>query len=236
MRCGVAVLITADAVETQIGHMMLATGIEAAAYLDAQVADCLVAGQGAFGQANAQLARQSTRRGNAEFAGVGAGARDRVENRSRARLVQSGALQILVERRQVRLAYPAQHDVLLHRSPHGFIDVGARDSSQGPQLIGGNVAQRQSHGHGRVTGLALRVNVARAPFAPVLGLRSTKLHKSRWTARRLLLLLKIGKVRGPTRVEGQDGPLFQHQPLEFVQPQFHDQELHAGRIAVLLFA
>src|SRR6185503_16292044 len=52
----VSVLVPADTVEAQIGDMMLAAGIEAAADLDVESADSLIHFEAALGEPHAQLA------------------------------------------------------------------------------------------------------------------------------------------------------------------------------------
>ena len=123
----VAADVAADAVEAEVGDVVLAAGVEAAADLDVQAFDGGVELEALRRQPVAQLAGQAARGGDAELAGVGAGAGRDVDDRLRAGVAEADGVQVAVERRQVGLAHPAQHDVLLDRRAHGLADVAAGD-------------------------------------------------------------------------------------------------------------
>ena len=81
MRHLIAVHVAADAVEADIGDVMLATGIEAAADFDVQVLHCRVEGQTFFTKPLAQLAREPARRRDSKLARVRARAGGDVDDR-----------------------------------------------------------------------------------------------------------------------------------------------------------
>ena len=100
--------LAADAVEAQVGDVVLAAAVEAAADFDVQILDCLVHLQTFFGQAGAQLAGQSARRRNPQLAGIGAGAGDDIDDGARARLAQADGV-------QMRCRVPARSRLLTQR-------------------------------------------------------------------------------------------------------------------------
>ena len=65
--------VAVDAVKADVGDVMLAAGVEAAADFDAQILHRLVELQALLAESVAQLARQTARRRDAQFAGVGPG-------------------------------------------------------------------------------------------------------------------------------------------------------------------
>ncbi len=106
MRHAVAVDGAAYPIEPEVGDVMLAAGVEAAAGLDAQGAD------GARGiaigvHAGAQLCRQATRGRNAQLAGVGARAGCDVAYGPRPGLGKADGGKVAVQVRQVSFADPA---------------------------------------------------------------------------------------------------------------------------------
>ena len=114
VRDGVARHFAADAVEAEVGHMMLAATIEAAADLDVQIfaptsSNC----ETLLGQPLAQFGGQSARGGDAQLAGVGAGAGDDVDDGAGAGIAKSDGFKCLVEFRQIALADPAKDEILL---------------------------------------------------------------------------------------------------------------------------
>ena len=127
VRHGDAVDLAAVAEEADVGHVVLAARVEAAADLDPQAADRLVELELLGGEPRAQLAGQAARRRDAELAGVGARAGGDVDDRPGAGRGEVDRLQLRVERRQVVLGDPAQHDVLLDRRADGVADVLAGD-------------------------------------------------------------------------------------------------------------
>ena len=76
---------------------------------------------------------------------------------------QARCLQLGVERGQIRLAHPAEHEILLDGGADGLLDVLAREVGQRAQLVGGDIAQRQRDRDGRVARLPLLVDVGRVP-------------------------------------------------------------------------
>ncbi len=139
---GDAADLAADAVEADVGGVVLSARVEASADLDPQAFYGFVERVGALGQPAAQLGREAARRGDAELAGVGARAGGDVEDGTRTRQTQSEFFQVGVESRQIGLAHPAQDEVLLHRRANGVLDIATADVCQSPKLIRGEVTQR----------------------------------------------------------------------------------------------
>ena len=182
-----------------------------------------------------ELGRQPSRRGDAELAGVGAGAGGDVADRLRAGTAEAEGVQLAMERRQVRLAHPAQHDVLLDGGADGVADVPAGDVGEPPELIAVDVAEGQAHRHHRVPRLALAVDVrarpggeARRVRLPVEGLAVLQ--------RLLVRRRQVREVGGPALVAGEAAPLFLHQPPKLVDAEPGHQELDAGAGPVALLA
>ena len=92
----------ADAVETQVGHVMLAATIEAAADLDVQFHDGLVQLKTFLAKPLAQFRRQPARRGNPQLARVRPGAGGDVNDGSRAGIAESRGFEGLVQFRSDR--------------------------------------------------------------------------------------------------------------------------------------
>src|SRR6202034_1893348 len=86
MRHSKAADFPADAVETQIGDMVLAAAIEAAADLDMEMLHGFIELEAFLGQAFVKLAGQSARGRNAQLAGIRARAGDDVNDRARSRI------------------------------------------------------------------------------------------------------------------------------------------------------
>ena len=142
------------AVEADVGDVMLAASVRAAAHLhvhrprqrvgDLQRLDPLLDGL-----------VEAHRAGDPELAGVGAGAADHVGD-----LVGTGVAE--VERRQRAphlidrlVAHPAQHEVLMDRGPGRAAGVVTHDLAQAAQLLGAEVAAADLDLDGAEAGLAL---------------------------------------------------------------------------------
>ena len=140
-----------------------------------------------------------------------------------------------MERRQIRLAHPPQHDVLFDRGPDGVTDKPSRHVRQPPELPAAQVAQRQTHRRDRVSGLTLAIHVG---VRPGLEGRRPRLVVERVPG--LERLLAIGRqaiqIGGPPVIVSQRGPLLTHQPPELVEAQLRHQELDAGAGAVAFLA
>ena len=237
MRHGVAVEVAADAVEAQIGHVVLAAGVEAAADLDVQALHGFVQGVALGGQALAQLAGQAARGSDAQLAGVGARAGCHVDDGAGASLTQAEGLEGLVQLQQVGLGHPAQDDVLLHGGAHRLAGEAPGQIGQRAQLAGGQVAQGQPDGGGVIAGLALAIGVGLQPALEAFGPGGAIERHGR--AQRLLVKgaqAGFAQEGGPFGVVRQGGALFQHQALELVDAELLHQELDAGAVAVFLFA
>ena len=72
VRHGIAIDFSAVAVKTEIGYVVLTTGVKTPADFDAEVFDGIVELEVLLRQLRSQLRCETARRGNAQFAGVGA--------------------------------------------------------------------------------------------------------------------------------------------------------------------
>ena len=163
VRHGVAVHVAADAVEAEVGDVVLAAGVEAAADLDVQAADGLVQLAASLGEPHAQLAGQAARGGDAQLAGVGARAGGDVDDGAGARRGQIRLPSARCRAPADRLRSPSAGRCSARRWCGWSPDVLARDVGQRAQLVGGDVAQRQRDGDVDVAGLALLVDVGLVP-------------------------------------------------------------------------
>ena len=225
----------AHTIEAQVGHVVLATGIKAAADLDVQVLHGSVKRVADLTQAGDQLGGQAARGRDAQLAGVGAGAGGDVDDGAGAGRAQARPCQRGIQRGQVSLADPAQHDVLLNGGAQGLVGEAAGDVGQGAQLGGGDVAQGQVYGDRGVAGLLLRVHVAGLPRVEARG-PGGAVERRGGVPGRLVGGVELAQVSGPGRVVGQNGALFQDQALELFDAKLGHQELEPGAVAVLLFA
>ena len=166
------------------------------------------------------------------------GAGGDVDDGTGARGRQVRSLEVVVQRRQIVGAHPAQHQVLLHGGAHGLLDVRAGDVGQRAHLRRGDVAERQRDGHRGVAGLALRVDVGAQPLGVVAAARGRgcQIDVARLPQRQFLERLRLLEVGGPARIVAELGALLPHQPLELLDPQLGNQELDACRGAVALLS
>ncbi len=127
VRHGVSADLAADAVEAEVGHVMLAATVEAAADLDVQILHGFVQLETFLGERFVQLGRQSARGGNSQLAGVRAGAGDDIDDRARAGIAKAHGFERLVNFGQIALADPANDEILLDRGANGFLGEAADD-------------------------------------------------------------------------------------------------------------
>src|SRR5439155_25435881 len=95
------------------------------------------------------------------------------------------------------------------------------DRRQGPHLLGGNVAQRETDRDHGVAGLPLRIDIA---FEP--GVKSLRMWA--WTEettglRGLVVgAVELIEIRGPARLVRQDGPLFEYESVKLLDTEPRD--------------
>ncbi len=230
---GEAALVAADAVEAEIGNVMLAAGVETAADLDAQVADGVIGGGAVFGETLTELAGQAAGGRDAQLAGIGAGAGGDVDDGAGSGGVQTGGAQAIIERRQIGVAYPAQDDVLLDCGADGLLNILAADVGEGTELIGGEVAEGQGDGDGGVAGLALLVDVIGLPGGEA-GRGGINLQERARGGGGVSAASTAGG--GPAGIGWESSALFEDEALELFEAELDDQELQPGGVPVLLFA
>ena len=161
---GKSVLHAAHAVKTEVAEMMLAARIETAAHFDVQTSDGFIDLSAALQEPLPKFGRKSSRGRNAQFACIGSRAGDYVHNASGARESKTCGLKFLVHSGKIGLAHPTKNDVLLNGGANCLSSVLTRDRGKRPQLIRGDIAERQTNGHGRITSLTLPVNVRVVPL------------------------------------------------------------------------
>ncbi len=155
----VAAHVAAGAKKADVGHVVLAARVKTAADLQANIAHRFIILVAFGGQPLAQFAGQPARTGNAQLAGIGAGAGGHIDDGLRAGLVQANFGQSHVQRRQINRVNPAQHHILFHGSAHGIAGKAAGHIGQPAQLRAGNIAQRQSDSDGDKALLPLLVHI-----------------------------------------------------------------------------
>src|SRR5207247_7613326 len=107
---------------------------------------------------------------NAQLANIGTGAGSNDDDGDRVRRTQTDRPNGTVKLRKIRLAQPAEENILLYRGAKRVLNKSPRDVGERAQLLGAGVAERQGHGGGHISRLALLVNVG-----CVLGLHSRRL-------------------------------------------------------------
>ena len=238
MRHGVSPELAADAIEAEVGHVMLAATIEAPTDFDVQTLYRLVHLEAFLGQPGAQFGGQAARRRDAELAGVGPRAGDDVDQCARTGIPQAHRLQRSVDLRQIAFAHPANHKILFDRGADRFLGEAANDIGQRSQLIGRDVAQRKRNRDRPIAGLLLRARVGLQPAFEGFR-RPYRNQRYRFAARaqrRFPRCDRISHVFGPARIEGQIPAFFHHQLFEFFNPQILHQELDTSPVSILLLS
>ena len=169
VRNGVAGHLAADAVETEVGHVVLAATVEAAADLDVQVLHRRVHGKTLLGEPVAQFRRQASRRGDAQFARVGAGARDDIHDGSSPRFSQAHRVQSFVDVYQVAIADPTNDEVLFDGRADRLARESPHDVGEGAKLARGDVTQGKRGRDRGIAFLALGPHVGAVPSLESFG-------------------------------------------------------------------
>src|SRR5207249_2353929 len=189
--------------------VVLAAGVKAAADFDAQVLHRLIQLQALFTEAITQLARETARGSDAQFAGVGAGAGGNVDDGGRVRRTQTDRPNGTVKLRKIRLAQPAEENILLYRGAERVLNKSPREVGERAQLLGAGVAERQGHGSGHISPLPLLVNVGSVPGLESLRpLAAVQAHSS--LERFFHLLIDRGEMGRPARIRRKLLPLFEY--------------------------
>src|SRR4029434_3849544 len=155
MRYLEALYVAVDTVKADVGDVVLAAGIKAAADFDAQILHRLIELQALLTQPVAKLPRQTAGRRNSQFAGIRPWAGRDVYNSCRVRSAETDGFNGSVKLRQVRLAQPTEEDVLLHGRSYRILDEATRDVGERPQLVGAGISQGQRHRRSYISGVAL---------------------------------------------------------------------------------
>src|SRR4029078_6318210 len=123
-------------VEADVGYVVLAAAVRAAAHLDV---DALGEGIGDVHLLHPLLDRaiQPHRAGDAEFAAVGSGAADHVADLARAGLAEAELGQPLPDVVEGAVGPPAQDEVLLHGAAGAAARVLAHDLPEPAELVRG---------------------------------------------------------------------------------------------------
>ena len=180
--------------------MVLTAGVEATADLDAKAADDFIQLRVFRSETLAEFAGEAARSGDAELAGIGAGARRDVNDRFGDRSCESGFLQFGVDSGKIGIAHPSEDEVLFHRAADGFLHVLAGDIREFAHLRGGEIAEWKREGDGRVAFLTLLVDVDAMPLIELFGARGFDLKKRRRLERFFLMRVGFLKITGPARI------------------------------------
>ena len=178
---------------------------------------------------------EAHRAGDAELAGVGAGAADHVGDLVGAGVAEAQLGQPLPDLVDRLVAHPAQHEVLLDRGARVAARVVAHDLAEAAHLLGGQVAAGDLDLHGREPVLALRVarwtrGSARTRCRRRWAARTSRRPRGRWPPRRAGAAAEVGsKSRSATQ-----SPLSSSSTwvAELVDADLVDQHLDAGAGAV----
>ena len=235
MRHGVPVDRPTDAVQTDVGDVMLPARVEATARLDPQTLDRLIELSGVTGQIGSQLGRESPGRRDPELAGVGAWAGGDVGQRAGTRFPETSGAQLAIQAREIGFADPAQHDVLLHRGPDRVTDVATGDIRQVSQLSPRQIAKREHHRDDGVSRLALAIDVGPSPGVEPVG-QGAAVERVGLPERGLRVRGRALEVRRPPVIGRQLRPLLENQSLELLDAVLRDEELDASAGPIFLFA
>src|SRR5207247_7287129 len=116
---------------------------------------------------------------NAQLANIGTGAGSNDDDGDRVRRTQTDRPNGTVKLRKIRLAQPAEENILLYRGAKRVLNKSPRDVGERAQLLGAGVAERQGHGGGHISRLPLLVNVGSVPGLESLGpLAAVQAHSS----------------------------------------------------------
>src|SRR4029077_14537772 len=107
-----ALHVAVDAVKADVGNMMLAAGVKAAANFNAQIFYRLIELQALLTQSIAQLPCEPTGRCDSQFARIRPWARCDVHNSCSVRRAETDGFNSSVKLRQIRFADPAEENVL----------------------------------------------------------------------------------------------------------------------------
>jgi hypothetical protein len=94
---GIVPGVTAHAIESQVGDVVLSAGIETTANFDMQVLYRFIQRVALLGQSLTELASQTAGGRNSKFAGIGSGTGGNVDYRSRARLAEAYGFQCSID-------------------------------------------------------------------------------------------------------------------------------------------
>ena len=225
----------AVAEEADVGHVMLPAGVKAATDLDFEFAHGIGQQVDLFDQARPQLGGQAARRGDAELAGVGAGASRDIDDGAGVWIAQADFAEIVINRWQIGVSHPAQDDILLNRETYVVADIAAGDIGELEALQGGEIAERRVQRDGAVTALNLAVDVGAIPVLEAIRQR-----------RAIQRHARLGRLIGEVAQSGDVGivaviprhrfEFFFNFAPEFFDAELGDQELDASAVAILLLA
>jgi hypothetical protein len=215
--------------------VVLAAAVEAAGDLDLESRDRLGQRRGFGTQTQAKLPGETPTGGDAELAGVGAGAGRHVDDRLRARRGQPHRGKLRVERGQIPLGDEAQHDVLLDGSAEVVTAIAAGEVGERARLVRGEIAQRQREGRHGVALLPLRPHV-RGPPGVEAGGQIPGLERGRQALGRSLRVRHVLEECGPAVVVGEGLALLLDKPTKLLDAELGHQELDARATAILLLA
>ena len=142
----VVALLAAHSVEAEIGNVVLAAGIEAAADFDAQAANDFIHLGVLRSKTFAQFAREATGSGDSQFAGVCARARSNINDRFGDGRCEFRLFQFRIHGGEVGVADPAKHEILLDGAANRLLHILAGNVGNFAELGCGDISQRKREG------------------------------------------------------------------------------------------
>jgi hypothetical protein len=240
---GLAVGPPLGAEEADVTDVVLAARVRAAGDVDADAAHL---GQARVLEGPPDVVGEAPALGDGQVAGVGARARHHVAGQLGAGLGHADGVEAAVELGELGVGEAPEHHVLAVGDPHLGAQV-ALDGGQGPELVGGDVAQAGEgvggdgalgHAPHHVDLLPLAVGVA----LPLQAQGDRGAHRrgpdgdvdSRGPV--ALLLDQLGHAAGPGGAGQQETALLEDPGPELVDTEGVDEPLHAGAQLVVAVA
>src|SRR5262245_18566330 len=152
-----------DAVEANVGNVVLSTGVKTTANFHIEGFDGGVERPVPRDDALAQFRRQSPRGGDAQLTSICPRAGGNIRQGRCPALPQTGGDKVRVERWQISLADPAQQEVLCYGRARSPAVVAPGDSRERAHLLGPDVTQRETDSDYSIARLPLRIDIGLEP-------------------------------------------------------------------------
>ena len=152
---GVAADVAAVAVEADVGDVVLAAGVEAAADLDVQVADGFVEAASTWPRAGAHSPARPREEAMPSLQVSVPGQAETSTIVPAPPVREADRFELVVQIDQFSAGHPAEDHVLVDRRAGMIARVSLRRSGELADLLAGSIAEGQGDGHDRVAGLPL---------------------------------------------------------------------------------